>query len=71
MTTFGRRAAEIMTRPGMWLRAGLAGRVVGLDYAAALASSPGIDPGALTHCLERGEAATLAALAETAEQADG
>ncbi|RXF72123.1 hypothetical protein [Hansschlegelia zhihuaiae] len=71
MTTEGRRAADILTLPGMWRRAGLEGRVTGLDYGAAIAASPSCDPAALGHCLERGEAATLRALSERRETSHG
>ncbi|MFC3693419.1 hypothetical protein [Chenggangzhangella methanolivorans] len=67
MTVEGRRAAEILATPGMWRRAGAAGRLVGLDYGSALLASPRCDADALVHCLERGEAVVLKIAGETAE----
>lgn len=61
-------AAHAASRlPGVWIRAGIAGQLTGLDYNAALAIARAdgpIDEGALMRCLASIEAGALEAAAE-------
>ena len=59
-------------RPGIWKRAGMAGQIIGLDYATCLALAAGeardarryLDEGAFFRCLGAIEAGALEAQAE-------
>lgn len=65
MTAAGALALDIAFSPGVALRAGMAGVVVGVDYRAALAIAPhGLDREAFKALLLQAEAGMLAGYAK-------
>jgi hypothetical protein len=66
LTAEGQIALALAFRPGLILRAGMAGVAVGLDYRGALALAPaGCDQEALKFLLMRAEDGLLAGFRKT------
>jgi hypothetical protein len=69
LTREGTWVADVLDRPGVWQRAGMAGTVTGLSLPEALAALPaGLDRDFAILLLGRGENAMVATLAEAAAE---